>query len=247
MKIRGGTKMGGTVTVVLREPNGKTHVQCRWTNALPWFVNNIRFVEKSSEHVAGYLKNQNDVDKKDNDILAPQDYGIVVLDQMRDRILTYQGYCSFGNIDTMRIAGDLDICVDKKIQVPAELGTISTKYVSVPLKMDVFKLTDDELHAVRFREFYEKSRIAYAKNERTGEIKETKGLSLDELAKFAEQDRTFDFTFVLDMSPFEIVQYHQGWSHDNDQLSLIKADIKRFGFKYSKKDEKAWKEFMEEK
>lgn len=48
--------MGGNLAITVREPDGKEHRMDRWTNSMPWFVDNIDLVEKRPEHIQDYLK-----------------------------------------------------------------------------------------------------------------------------------------------------------------------------------------------
>jgi hypothetical protein len=52
--------MGGNLAITVREPDGKEHRMDRWTNSMPWFVDNIDLVEKRPEHIQDYLKTWND-------------------------------------------------------------------------------------------------------------------------------------------------------------------------------------------
>lgn len=110
--------MGGSIAVTLCLPGGEEHRMCRWTNPLPRFVVNVRFAEKDPAHVAAWLNQWEEMradylahapkhggDGKfafpmtevygDHVLLAPTDYGLVVLDMQRDVVLSAQGYCSF--------------------------------------------------------------------------------------------------------------------------------------------------------
>lgn len=109
--------MGGSIALTLREPDGREHRMCRWTNSMPWMVVNRGFYEKNPEHTrqmlvewemmrADYVLHAEDQQFKypmtpvygDWPLLAPVGYGLVVLDQQQDRILTMQGYTSFDRL-----------------------------------------------------------------------------------------------------------------------------------------------------
>lgn len=55
--------MGGSVAVTVREENGQEHRMCRWTNSMPWFVNNIRLVNKDKQHLQKYLQTWRDFEE----------------------------------------------------------------------------------------------------------------------------------------------------------------------------------------
>ena len=48
--------MGGSIGVTIREENGTEHRMCRWTNSLPGFVHNIRFINKDKIYIKEYLE-----------------------------------------------------------------------------------------------------------------------------------------------------------------------------------------------
>lgn len=118
--------MGGSIGFTIREKNGTEHRMCRWTNSMPGFINHIDFIEESDEHLQNYLKVYLDM-KEDwekhgedwdaegrdygifehhmtpvyapfNGILAPIEYGLVVVDYQTNTVLHCQGYTSFGSI-----------------------------------------------------------------------------------------------------------------------------------------------------
>jgi hypothetical protein len=239
--------MGGAVTVVLREENGKTHVQDRWTNPLPCFVNNIRFVEKSPEHILEYLNNANQETNVNPIPLAPAGYGLVVLDQQENRILSYQDYCSFGNIGAIDVKLDMTGDSGKVKNIPIGNGLVAAE--SIPLGMDAFYLPSDEGGAVRLREFVERGRLKYAAQwnnpdrEYSGQRHETKGLSLQELTNLVKRDMTPSLAFILDIEPFEVKKYYPNDIADGERL---KRDVAELGFVYSKTDEGGWSNWFRE-
>lgn len=103
--------MGGSIAVTLREPDGTEHRMCRWTNILPWMCLSVGTFKKSRRHIREILKQWEDMGKdweanKDTgkfkyrmtpcyhpfNLLAPDDYGLVVLDMKSNVILTMQNY-----------------------------------------------------------------------------------------------------------------------------------------------------------
>jgi hypothetical protein len=48
--------MGGNLAITVREQDGTEHRMDRWTNSMPWFIDNIDLVEKKPQHIADYLK-----------------------------------------------------------------------------------------------------------------------------------------------------------------------------------------------
>lgn len=92
--------MGGSVTVVIRRPDGTMHVMLRWTNPLPYFVANMKFINEEKAFIDDYVecwKNKKIDEGKppENDGFVPEDYGIVVIDMINKLIVSKQEYTSF--------------------------------------------------------------------------------------------------------------------------------------------------------
>lgn len=129
--------MGGTVAVTLREENGTEHRMARWTNPLPPTIVNLRMIKKDPAHIRTYLArwegmvddwNENKSKFKEDDdstwdifkfpmtpcyvpdgrILAPIGYGLVVIDLMKNKILSMQGYSNLETISSPGIAMSMD-------------------------------------------------------------------------------------------------------------------------------------------
>ncbi len=114
--------MGGSVAITLRTPDNKVYKMSRWTNIMPYFINNARLFLKQQKHIDDFLYQYN-LMKKDwennkdtgnfdfnmTDVyfpssgLAPEGYGLVVIDMVNDVILSSQGYCSFERVHLFEI------------------------------------------------------------------------------------------------------------------------------------------------
>ena len=108
--------MGGGIAVTARRANGEILRMCRWTNPLPFFFQNMRFVGGDESHLDEYLEQWHDFmrqapegDEMDremvaHDKLAPYWYGLVVIDYQTKKVLSLQGYSaliSVSNLDFM--------------------------------------------------------------------------------------------------------------------------------------------------
>lgn len=120
--------MGGSVGVTLRLSDGQEYRMIRWTNSMPWGITNMGMVRKDPEHIQAYLRSwlemKDDWDRNhatgqfehnmtdfyvpyDNRCLHPREYGLVVVDLLKDRILTMQDYTTFGKIYDVSVGLDL--------------------------------------------------------------------------------------------------------------------------------------------
>ena len=104
--------------MTLRLPNGIEHRMCRWTNIMPWAFTNLALIESRPEHIAALLeqwllmkadweKSQAAGTKPENNmtdfyaphqVLAPNGYGLVVVDMVNKVIAHSQGYTDIGTI-----------------------------------------------------------------------------------------------------------------------------------------------------
>ena len=169
--------MGGSIGLTLREPDGKEHRMCRWTNALNFFVNNLKLVNKDNSHIEDILKywyemrEDYELHKEDGNFefemtdayapfpyLAPMDYGLVVVDMVNDQILSYQGHTSFGRIAAVSVLNAMqnpDPHPDP--QNVDEWPVFGEKAFYLENSLETYST-----EAVIFREFFEAGRIEKA-------------------------------------------------------------------------------------
>lgn len=248
--------MGGSVGLTIREPNGKEHRMCRWTNILPWAITNIRLVNKDVKHIEKILDPWYDMredymqHKKDGKFrnemtkvyaphhyLAPQGYGLVVVDMVNNKILDHQGYISISNIDIISVASDMSSVSPglHKIMIgdkqPEKLGK------------KAFYFPDDESRAVRFREFFEDGKIMEARDSRNGNTILLNGKSLEDAIKVIEGDFERYLYFPVNMSPFEVIRYQE---FDPEEAKKMKKDILDLGFRLSNEEEAMWDDWVKE-
>ncbi len=220
--------MGGSVAVTLREPSGQEHRMCRWTNSLPWFVNNVKLLRKDSNHLKRYLETwkfmRDDYLKHKKDgkfeqgmsdvygphpFLAPHDYGLVVVDMQKDIILSNQDYTGFG---TTHLFGS---------------------------DIEDFDLSDDEPKAVRVKEFLESGKIKGAEfyNRKSKQISRLPvPQSLDGLREQLKVNEG-EVKYILDMAPFRVFEYR---AHDPEQAVEMRKKIRDLGFIISDEENKLW-------
>lgn len=107
--------MGGSIRVIVREENGKVHKMTRWTNQLPYIVKNPKFYKSDKEWLDQYIEGAKNSDYNQGEqYLAPEDYGIVVLDYMKKKILSSQCYCGFLEFNDSALSMDKDRLERKK-------------------------------------------------------------------------------------------------------------------------------------
>lgn len=235
--------MGGSTGLTIREPDGTEHRMCRWTTMLPWAINNMRLINKDPEHIravlqewkemrADYERNKWNGKFKNNrtecyapyPFLAPQEYGLVVVDMANEEILDYQGFKSAGSMHAAGILLDM-------FQLESR-------------KKNPWGANDDYDH-VRFKEFYEAGRILEATRlSKNLEHINVKGKSLQELIEMMKKNRESLLEFELDMSPFKVTRYKEC---DPEDAQLLKLKLKELGFELSDEEKRIWAEWIKEK
>lgn len=231
--------MGGSIAVTVREESGKEHRMCRWTNVLPWFVNNLNLITKDQSHLQEYLEAWYDMKAdyakhKHNQrfengmtgcyapypFLAPREYGLVVVDMQKSHILTNQGYSHLGVIDNVAI-----------------------KYDIVSNGERAFYL-DDGSETTRFRKLFEAGKITEARHYLDKKrIVPLSGMSLDDVISLVNDDNWGGLYFPINISPFTLAEYGE---HDAEEAERMRNDIRNLGFVLSRKENKIWEKWMAE-
>jgi hypothetical protein len=227
--------MGGAIGFTLREENGKEHRMCRWTNIMPWAVDNIGIVNKDAKHVSEILKGWHDMvsaieegDKEESPMapcyvphagLNPVEYGLVVVDMQKNMILHMNGYHRFAS------------------------------FSSACLELDLMKKGDDFFYSkdgdfARFLPFVNAGRVNeleyYTDKQIVRKpIKLEKDKDVVSYISKKENDYRFQF-FILDMSPFKVVRFDETL----EGCKQLKSAVEELGFKLTPKEEKNWIEFM---
>ena len=89
--------MGGSIRVVHRI-GGVIDKQTRWTNSLPGYVQNAKFINGDPEYVKEYQTRPSEW-RGEQEFLAPNGYGLDFYDFDKKTIHTVQGYTSYNTIE----------------------------------------------------------------------------------------------------------------------------------------------------
>lgn len=248
--------MGGTIRVILREENGTIHKMFRWTNSFPWFVNHMGLVNKDPKHLKAYMrayvemkidylknKDKPDVEGEEKfenfmtsayfpeaDWIAPAGYGLLVIDYMKDKILSCQGYSHVGNVDMGKLRMALDDSEENRF---IRSGMIQ----------------DDEIES--YKTMLEEGRIAehvmwdlkeegFVSHNRTKE--EILGFtSINFYEDKSEEARELKWShFKLDLNPWEVFNYDESV----EGYAEFKEKMVELGFEFTEEDEKLWNEYV---
>jgi hypothetical protein len=88
--------MGGAVAVTVRKKDGTVFPMCRWTNSLPYWIKSREFIQNPEKQMEKFIEYGERSDyNHSNSRLAPEGYGLVVIDLKDNKIYTHQNYTSF--------------------------------------------------------------------------------------------------------------------------------------------------------
>lgn len=237
--------MGGSIRVIIREEDGKVHKMIRWTNHLPYFVKNKKFFDCDKEYIKEYI-NRNDSYRVDDNIMAPECYGITVFDFMKKKILNMQGYCGYSEIDN----SELYISRDD-----------NSRFQNRDVYFDSYTASKELLNCgyLKFQE------LSYNKNDysNTNEIHDIEPITIDEFIDgrfekgilnsiknmFGEKVKGDIVSRVILSIDYDKI----GWkliddrSEDVDMLFKIYETMYEDGFNFSNDDNEVWESEMREK
>ena len=156
--------MGGNVAMTIRlsdemrkEGEQEIYKMDRWTNSFPWYLNHRGLVESSREHFDEYMSQwiemKDDWDKNGPDgpfkhrmtscyfpwdIMAPSEYGLIVVDYQTKTIISMQGYSHIGGL--LRV-NDIDEIENFKWFLKNGMVRLSDKgKIIKPINMTIEKL-----------------------------------------------------------------------------------------------------------
>lgn len=217
--------MGGSVSVTIREPNGQEHRMLRWTNSMPWAINSVRMLSEKPDpaHLAQYLKNRNEWDEEGH--LAPDGYGLVVVDFVTHTLLSHQGYTTFGRRPAVHLGNDISFCKPRRVRLEELRRALED--------------AEEYTECLQLKEWWDAKRIKEIGRRQNREFfPEPKLLqcSFEEMVLVTTRDDRDYYEFRYDISPFTLLDAASSDTPLRDVLTgLIAA-----GFKISPKEQELW-------
>lgn len=243
--------MGGTVAFTLRTPEGQEYRMRRWTNIMPWALTNMALVNKEPEHISEMLEQwllmKNDYERNHKtkkfehpmtDVytpyhgrcLYPCDYGLIVVDMQKNKILSMQGYTSVGYMHPVAICFLSDFRrftaflnagraqyqrFDKKAKAWIE-GTVPAREILEGEPLPQIPLVEGEDEA-------------FAESPHR------------DLADWQHRfDDKHPGKFVFDMSPFQVETFNKTAEGARGCLGAVRG----LGFALSEREEKGWERWI---
>jgi hypothetical protein len=234
--------MGGSVSVTIREADGTEHRMVRWTNAFPEVVDHLRFLKKDPE----YLSDYNDGPPT----LAPDGYGLIVLDHQKDTVLSMQGYSHFEGMhnSALWVAAN-SYMVSCGVGARNPMDAVEKGEITFEEHIEILRNADSCNYAVAFADLFQEGRIKTVAT--SGDWYGLKELPLDDMSleeiveKYIlhtddpKHERVIAF-FKVDRQPFMFKRYEE----DSEGAKQMHGDILGLGFKLSEQEETLWAEWI---
>jgi len=229
--------MGGSIAVTIREEDGTMHKMCRWTNSTPNFVNDEKLFLCDKQHLQDYLKTWyemvEDYDSGQNKLnmssvyapvrlLAPVDYGLLLIDYKTKTLLNMQGYTDYGRLLATE-AGLSNLILKRNGENNDFYFKIEALHKSGRL-MRAETLSNKEIDL---------SKMSLEK------ILESCDRSSSFFNVFKHEKREVWFEIFLKTDPWQFKRYEENVSG----LKKLKEAVLELGFILTEEEEKEWKEY----
>lgn len=255
--------MGGVLGVTFRLEDASEFRMSMWTNESPWAIDNVRIPNKDPEHIKGIIDQWNEESTKpkphwayNEPFLAPSEYGLVVVDFLKNKILDCNHYHAFGFLNNINIVNEYRHFEKNLSRWREELKDLTEEQ----LIENIFSEGDD---LKQLYEFFKEGRIkdivSYYPEEETYKSVLKDGEKANELSllevfnRFVkplvdyynnrdDNDPPF-YYFKLDLSPFELITFpesREGWIS-------FRQTVLDLGFVLTEKEEEMWKERIDPK
>lgn len=242
--------MGGSIGVTIREEDGTEHRMCRWTNSLPGFIHNLKFINKDKDYLKDYLKvwydmREDYLENKDNKDLKFKSEPLEIIDgrsigggkPQKFRFNMTEVYASDPYLAPM---GYGLVVIDMQNNVIFHCqGYCGIGKTHMPIGMTSF----DEFK--EFEELVNSGRITKILDmfNKEKEIKQVKlQLKDGEVTDMLRPSERYYYNFYLNMSPFKVRKFDE----TPKGIKELKKEVLNLGFKLTKEEDEMWEEYIKE-
>lgn len=226
--------MGGSIGVTIREEDGTEHRMCRWTNSLPGFIHNLKFINKDKDYLKEYLKmwekmRKDWIENKDNKdkkfFSEPVEIGSIkvgggIPQEFRYNMTSaYAPYPFLAPMDYGLVVIDIKNDIILHSQGYCSIGSFITSRASFN-KEDVKIIS--ELN----------------KNKRILKVTDDDDKKVKEIVINPKQ--TYFYNIKVDLSPFKVKKFEKSPKGTKE----LKREIIKLGFKITEEEEKMWEEYI---
>lgn len=231
--------MGGSVGVTIRSPEGEVYRMCRWTNALPWFIVNLKLCQKDPQHLQDYLSEWKKMrqDWLDNrgrlkDGSCWMEIRNALGDNRSDWPFEYHMTTSYAPEPYCAPTGYGLVFVDMMANqiIHSQGYTNFSRIAGIHFQMEGRESDDDRLSnllsAGRFPEYF-------INGEDTPRALKTR--EWGDVLELIDQDDSW-YQFAVDLSPFEVTRYEESDIEDHQKMKKHVESL----ITLTDDDEKAW-------
>lgn len=218
----------------------------QWTDMkLDWDDNHEEYQKREVEHPDDY-DYYSSVFRFDmtpcyayHTFLAPEDYGLIVLDQVKKKILQMQGYTTLGKQTLAAISLEMDWNISRDIREGRS---------SLVGYMDSLREKSVDSSALEFYDLCNNGRVVglegYNRVLDQMETTDLRGASTEDIfANIVSDDRTLHLgRFDLDLSPYAVERF----TEDSEGAIKMRERILDLGFVLSDEEEKVWQEWIDD-
>jgi len=223
--------MGGSLSVTVKYPNGKIEKMCRWTNPLSNFITNIHFINSEETHLNEYMKLWYEMKSDYSKNKKTKNFEFPMTE-------CYAPYRNLAPIGYGLIVIDYFDKIVYNMNSYSSLNILSASTVFLRI-VDKFNRTKEDIE--NWKELVNSKRIfLFDVRNKNKKIKDI--LDYDELVDYVAKNAIFSYNhmfkyFRIDVSPWKIKNFK------SDEKNKMKKTLLNAGYKFTKTDEKLWKEF----
>jgi hypothetical protein len=223
--------MGGVVAITIRMDEEHIYNMHRWTNPIPDFVHDVKFLAKDYDYFMEYINRKTEYGGL-RKTLAPYGYDLIVIDLVSNKILSWQGYS--------RLAGVSDVRMTALIEPNhIVLGNDQTNLVELWLAgkfVSLISYTKKEKKVIPFKNNQEVLEAVLD----IDKVKDSRRKKLP----IPEVKYPVEFgSFYLDFSPFELIEYPE---ETKEQLMEMRTIVESL-FNLSRYEKKLWDKYIKER
>lgn len=255
--------------MAIRRSDGTVWNRGVWTNSFPYYILNPLFLGENNDCVNSYCKAWGAIKGESEwwgsyPDLAPNGYGIIVIDFVKKKILSMQNYSKIDTIYSAGIELSIPSVWRRKNNNPENYTPIKWSELKKDLdedkefNQDPYYMTKIETfiyYAIRDKIHYDDF-YTIVNKDFFGILPEPKGFKTEEEAfdwfmenysigyanRHDSEDKRPSVNFSIDLSPFEVIEFPETLKGTEDFRQAM-IDL---GFQLSQQDETAWKNYIEE-
>lgn len=215
--------MGGRVNVTIRLDEQTVYSAARWTNSMPFWVRDMKFIRGERAHLQEYANVKPGFGPAPN---CPDGYGLVVFDLVHKRLLSMQCYTGFVQIVPSRHEPDEDerknwneLLAEKRLKLLTYIRGLDDTRTETEAEEPLEGTYDEVFGKI------EDLRKDLLRREDNGEI------------KYGHH------TLILDIAPWVIEDFEE----DPEGAEAMKARMIDLGFVFSEEDKAGWDAWIKNK